>query len=72
MFVGMTEFSYDTPDTGTWDIWIATRHRTFLALAVTACSDVKILLSPIMWHVGESQDTYVITIDGNGNMTTIE
>ena len=72
----MSEFSYDTVDATQdtdWQLtWVSVRYRTHMYLAVTACSDVKIMLSSIVFNTDEAS-TYVITIDASDtNRTYIE
>ena len=68
----MHEFSYDTRDVEDWkQVWVAVRRRTHMMFKVKACSDVKILMGPIIFNT-EHLNNYLITIDGNGSSSMIE
>ena len=70
--LGMNEFAYDTRDVEDWNqIWLATRRISHFMFTAMACSDVKILIGAIMFST-DPLNTYVITIEANGNQTMIE
>ena len=69
---GLGEFSYDTIAIEDWEqTWVSVKQRTHIMLGIRACQNVQILLGTLIFNT-DHLTNYLITLDRNGNQSTIE